>query len=82
MKKLGRDTFNERLKQTIYSQERQQRIPKTKVLTQAISNEAFMQPIKNLQKWLKPRRMRSRDKFAFACLLAYAVYLMQLAQHF
>lgn len=86
MRKLGRDTFNERLKQTMFNSEKSKSkaqpknfpirsmLKSTELITIEISN--------NIQRWLRPRRMRSREKFALASLFAYAIYLMQVAQHF
>ena len=79
MKKLGQDTFNERLKQTMFENPKPKQankfIPKYKLSkTNTISNI--------FQKWLRPRKMRKSEKFALASLLTYVVYMMQMAKHF
>ncbi len=78
MKKLGRDTFNERLKQTMFEHKRQQASQIYKVVPKGNLKVKTM----SLQKWLRPRKMRKSEKFALASLLTYAVYMIQMAQHF
>jgi len=56
--------------------------PKTNHIRKIIQKNSARTKTISAQKWSRPRKMRSREKFALACLLTYAVYMMQMAQHF
>ena len=90
MKKLGRENFNERLKQTMFAQKQIQNdgnkyssyIKPSHPYTAKVLSKVKTASMLTLPKWLKPRKMRKHEKFALASLLTYAIYMMQMAQHF
>ena len=82
MKKLGKDTFNERLKQTMFENEIQEAIQPPKLGPKPSPKNYLKVKVMLLQKRFRPRKMRQSEKFALASLLTYVVYMMQMAQHF